>query len=75
MINVKKGDTVTIGFKYMGLVSYEKETVERVTKDKIYCDYSDHPFCRETGINENDAFCATKYVVTDTDELENATYD
>lgn len=72
MINVKKGEVVIIGFKMIGLTSYETETVTKVTKDKINTDYSDYPFSRETGINENDAFGATKYIVTDEAEIEKA---
>ena len=72
MINVKKDDRVIVGFQCMGLVSYETDIVFSVTKDKIYCEFSDYPFDRETGVNENDAFGSTKYIVTDGAEIEKA---
>lgn len=74
MIKIKKGDTAIIGFQYMGLTSYETEEVERVSrvKGKIYTYYADYPYDLETGVNENDAFGAKKYIVTDEAEIEKA---
>jgi hypothetical protein len=71
-LKVKKGDTVVVGFRYMGLTSYETETVVKVSKGKIYSDATETPFSATTGINENDMFGATKYIVTNEKELKKA---
>ena len=75
MINVKTGQDVIVGFKYMGLTSYETDTVERVSKAKgeFYTEFADYPYSLETGVNQNDAFGAKKYIVTDEAEIEKAT--
>ena len=73
MINVKKDDRVTVGFQCAGYTTYETDIVFSVTKDKIYCEFSDYPFDRETGVNENAAFGSVKYIVTDEVEIVRAT--
>lgn len=69
---IKKGETIVVGFRYMGVTSYETETVIRVSKGKIYCDQTETPFDAATGVNENSDFGATKYIVTDPKELKKA---
>lgn len=69
---IKKGDTVLVGFYYMGVTSYETDTVVKVTKGKIYCDSSKTPFDAATGTYTNSEFGTRTYIVTDPKELKKA---
>ena len=45
----KKGDTVSLEFRYMGLVSYEPYVIDRVRLNQVWIESHDHPFDAATG--------------------------
>jgi hypothetical protein len=46
---LKRGDAVSLEFRFMGLVSYESYLIERVRLNQVWIDAHDHPFDATTG--------------------------